>query len=416
MNVLMLGWEFPPFFAGGVGMVCSELAKALSSYPDLKITYAMPYFEKNEKQIYENFKIINANLGEKEKDKLDLVNVPALFYAYDSVESYARRYAKLIKGSDLFGRNKSIKEVYGENLLEEVYLYAQRLAKIFRGEKFDVIHAHDWTTIPAALLLRELIGAPIVLHVHITELDKTGGMGGNEEIFKIEKEGFDKADKIIAISQFIKNRLIYNYGIDERKIEIVHNGRNSDISPKLISKNTNSKEKIILFAGRVTLQKGVEYFIRAAHIALQYNPDLRFIVAGSGDQLPKMIELAANLEIGDRVMFYGFYSREEALKLFSMADVFIMPSVSEPFGIVPLEAVARGTPCIISKQSGISEVLHNCLKVDFWDTEEIAHKIIALAKYPTLHNQIRSRAFKGYDNFHWKKPAEKIVNLYHSLG
>ncbi len=411
MRVLMLGWEFPPFFAGGVGMVCSELAKALSEYNDLQITYAMPYFESEEKQIYGNFKVVNANVKTKVDDRLEFVTIPSLVYAYDTMESYSKRYEKLIRGSDLFGKNKSIKEIYGKNLLEEVYLYAQRVKNLFQNEKFDVIHAHDWTTIPAALLLREVLGIPIILHVHITELDKNGGMAGHSEIMNIEREGFEKADKLIAISNFIKNRLVYNYGINENKIVLIHNGGNSDLLPNLIDKSKGD-EKIVLFAGRVTLQKGVEYFVKAAQIAIKTNPNLKFIVAGSGDQLPKMIELSASLELGEKILFYGFYNREEAEKLFSIADIFVMPSVSEPFGIVPLEAVAKGTPCIISKQSGISEVLHNCFKVDFWDTEEIAHKILALAKYEVLHTQIRTLAYKNYHNFSWKKPAEKIIELY----
>lgn len=411
----MLGWEFPPFYAGGVGIVCHELAKSLSKYPDVKVTYVMPYGP-SDKEVYGNFKVTCANLKKVSKDKLDIVKIPAAFYAYDTLESYSKRYLKWMKESELFGSDKSMKEIYGKNLLEEVYLYAKRVATLFSNSDFDVIHAHDWTTIPAALLLKKLTGKPIILHVHITEFDKTGGMGGHEEILKIEKEGFDNADTIISISNWIKNRLINNYGTDSRKIKIVHNGGISDLVPTLIKNDADkNNEKIVLFAGRITLQKGVEYFIRAAKKALEYDNDMKFIIAGSGDQLPKMIELAAELNIGKNILFYGFYTRQEAEKLFSIADVFVMPSVSEPFGIVPLEAVAKGTPTIISKQSGISEVLEHTFKVDFWDTDEIAHKMLALIRYPNLHENIRTNAHKDFDKFSWEEPTRKIVEIYSNI-
>ena len=416
MKVLMLGWEFPPFFAGGVGIVCHELAKTLSKYKNLHITYVMPYGPKDN-NVFNNFKVTSANLKDEiTKSKIKIVNVPTTFIGYDSIESYSKRYLKWMKESELFGKDKTLKEIYGKNLLEEVYLYANRILALFANEEFDVIHAHDWTTIPAAILLKKITGKPIVLHVHITEFDKTGGAGGHEEIIKIEKEGFEKADILISVSDWIKNRLINNYGINSNKIKTIHNGGISDLVPSLIKEELNkNNEKLILFAGRVTLQKGVEYFIRAAKKALEYQNNIKFIVAGTGDQLPKMIELAADLDIGKNILFYGFYSRQEAEKLFSIADVFVMPSVSEPFGIVPLEAVAKGTPTIISKQSGISEVLEHTFKVDFWDTDEIAHKMLALIRYPNLHENIRTNAHKDFDKFSWEEPTRKIVEIYSNI-
>lgn len=408
MKVLMLGWEFPPYFAGGVGIVCYELVKSLSKYEDIEVTYVMPYGP-DEKIATSNTKIRSA--ATQKNLKIRIHNIPSTIYAYDSEESYQKRFEQIL--STKTSKEKSLKEIYGPSLMDEVYLYAERVANMFVDKEFDVIHAHDWTTIPAAVLLKQLTGKPFILHVHITELDKTGGSGGNDKVFEIENLGFKNADKIISISNFIKNRLVYNYGVPESKIEVIHNGGISDMVPSLEKYNHFSeKDKIVLFAGRMTLQKGPEYFIKAAKKVLEYEPDVKFIVAGSGDMLSKMIELSANLGIGKNVLFYGFYNREEAERLFAIADVFVMPSVSEPFGIVPLEAVAKGTPTIISKQSGISEVLENTFKVDFWDTDEIAHKIITLLRYPHLHQHMRELANKEFQRFNWDEPTKRIVNLY----
>ncbi len=414
----MLGWEFPPFYAGGVGIVCHEMAKALSKFDSVSVTYVMPYGPE-ERLVHGNFKLMSANLKTHvNNSRLNVVQVPGAFYAYDTIQTYSKRYKKWLYSSELFGGiDKSLKQIYSENLLEEVYLYAHRVASIFKDGDFDVIHAHDWTTIPAAIMLKEITGKPIVLHVHITEFDKTGGLGCNPDIYKIEKEGIDKADILISISFWIKNRLINQYGADERKIRIVHNGGSGDMVPCLLREDANQKkEKIVLYAGRVTMQKGIEFFIRAAKRVLEYEPNTKFVIAGSGDLLPKMIDLAAELNLGKNILFYGFYTRQEADKLFGTADVFVMPSVSEPFGIVPLEAIAKGTPTIISKQSGISEVLNNTFKVDFWDTEEIAHKIIALLRYKPLHDEMREKAHCEFDMFNWDKPVSKIVDIYHEVS
>jgi glycosyltransferase involved in cell wall biosynthesis len=414
MKVLMLGWEFPPFFAGGVGMVCYELAKALARRNDLNVEYIMPYGPDG-KSVHHNFKILSAN--SKNLKGFSITQIPTLLQVYDSDEDYLSKLKRLRMAKDLHKEDKNIKQIYGDNLIEEIYLYAQRVAALFSNKDFDVIHAHDWTTIPAALLLKELTGKPIVLHVHITELDKTGGQGGNAKVFEIEKQGYDNADIIAAVSNFTKNRLVYNYGVNPQKIRVVHNGGISDMRREMsVVKDWGKDDKIVLFAGRVTLQKGVEYFVRAAQVVLEHEPSTKFIVAGGGDKVPEMIELAANLGISKNVLFFGRpYTRDEANRLFSIADIFVMPSVSEPFGIVPLEAMSKGTPTIISKQSGISEVIKNSFKVDFWDTHEMADKILGLLKYPTMHKHMRESAFEEVAGFTWDKPAGEFVGLYKEL-
>jgi len=410
----MLGWEFPPYFAGGVGIVCSELTKTLAMFDGMEITYVMPYGPKESDEI-NGAKVLFANKFGAKKS-VDVRTVNSTLYCYDSPLDYAKRYKKILETEGCNVPNKAIKQIYGENLLEEVYLYSDRVAALCFDMDFDIIHAHDWTTIPAALKLKELTGKPLILHVHITELDKTGDNGGHTDIMRIEREGFQGADVLIPVSHFTKRKIIEHYGADPNKIEVIHNGGSSDLKATIeCLKNRKSSEKLVLFAGRITLQKGCEYFIKAAKRVLELEPNTKFVVAGPGDQLPSMIELAASLGIGRNVLFLGAYSREEADQLFGTADMFVMPSVSEPFGIVALEAVAKGTPIIISKQSGASEVLHNSFKVDFWDTEEMAHQIISLLRYPHLKSHMRKEAFKDYSDFKWEVPAKKLIKVYKKL-
>ena len=417
MKVLMLGWEFPPFFAGGVGMVCYEIAKEVSvHHKDIVVDYIMPYGPRR-KCFSNNFDIISANFFEKsfyDLKNVNLIGINSLIHCYDGLADYEEKYNEYVRSQikKISSKDKSVKELYGKNLLEEVYLYGLRVFEKFKDSNFDLIHAHDWTTIPAALMLKEYTNKPMILHVHITEYDKVGGQPGNPEIMKIEKLGFERADVLIAVSNFTKKRLIENYGVNPDKIVVIHNGGISELIPTLPEEEKKTKEKIVLFTGRVTLQKGVEYFIRAAKKVLEYEKNVKFIVAGTGDLLPSMINLAENLGIRDKIYFHGFYNREEADKLFSMADVFVMPSVSEPFGIVPLEAIAKGTPAIISKQSGVSEVLDNCFKIDFWDIDEMVDDIISLLKYKSLRNYMRKLAYNEYFNLSWEKPVNKIVDVY----
>jgi glycosyltransferase involved in cell wall biosynthesis len=417
MKILMLGWEFPPYFAGGVGIVCYELTKALiENFSDITIEYVMAYGPKK-KEINNSFKITSANTSKILKSQLSIKKVSTLLYSYDSVKEYEERRFKILDNQiEENSPKKTINEIYGKNLLEEVYLYSLRIESLYSNKKFDIIHAHDWTTVPAAIKLKKKTGKPFIFHVHITELDKTGGKGGWDEIFKIEKEGFYHADSIIAVSNFVKNRLINNYGVDPNKIIVIHNGGISDLLPSLSSKSSLLPfSKMVLFAGRMTLQKGPEYFVKAAKKVLEYDQSILFVMIGDGDMLEKIIQLTLELGVYKNFYFHGRYSRKEAEEFFSRADVFVMPSVSEPFGIVPLEAVVKGTPTIISKQSGISEVLHNSLKVDFWDVDEMAHKILALLYYPSLYNHIKIHSFKEIEKFNWRYPAKKTYNVYNTL-
>jgi glycogen(starch) synthase len=421
MKVLMLGWEFPPFFAGGVGIVCYELTKSLSNFSDIDIEYVMAYGPE-ENKISNNLNVSSANKVFKSKKNISITKFQSMLYAYDSPSEYLNRFSKILENQCGTSELKSIKDIYGANLINEVYMYAQRVVMHYEDSNFDVIHAHDWTTIPAAIALKEKTGKPVIYHVHITELDKTGGNGGHPEVFKIEKEGFEICDKLVCVSNFVRNRLINDYGVDGSKIEVIHNGGISDLEHNLYSdsdlfihNDDVKRDKIVLFAGRMTLQKGPEYFLKSAKKVLEYEPDTKFVLIGSGDMFSQIIELSLELDISKSIFFHGSYTRDEASEFFSRADVFVMPSVSEPFGIVPIEAVVKGTPTIISRQSGISEVLNNCFKVDFWDVDEMAHKILALLRYDNLHLHMKELAFSELSNFDWKIPAEKFHNLYMRL-
>ena len=270
-------------------------------------------------------------------------------------------------------------------------------------------------TILAGIAAKKVSKKPLVLHIHNTVYDRYLGEGGGFEK-EIEQKGINAADKIISISYKIEKTLKEKYGVPQEKIAIVHNGGITDSKKEFNQYNIcHKKNKYVLYAGRVVLQKGPEYFVRAAQKVLEFEPNTKFILAGDGHQLDELKELAHNLGIYDSIYFHGFYNREDAKKFFMQADIFVMPSPSEPFGLVPLEAIAKGTPVIISKQSGISEVLHNCFKIDFWDIDEMANKIIALLRYEPLHNHMRELSYKELDNFHWSKPAQKILDVYKSV-
>src|SRR4030042_1709008 len=344
MKVLMLGWELPPFFAGGVGMVCYHLTRFLCQ-EGVEVTYVMPFGPRMIRSDY--MKILVAdNLFPKLRFLLK--EVPTMLGAYATPMSYDEEFKKYLLSLSPADRAKAL---YGPNVFQEAYLFARKVKLIAMQEDFDVIHAHDHWTFPAAIAAKEATGKPLVVHVHITEFDKSGGLSVNQRVYEMEREGMHKADLVIVVSNLIKHRLVNNYGVPEWKIRVVHNaaepmdqGLNHDAS------KIKETDKIVLFIGRITLQKGPDYFVEAAKKVLEKDQNVKFIMAGAGDMLPRMIERVAELGIADKFIFPGFVNREEVAKLNKIADVFVMPSVSEPFGIVPLEAMSQETPVIISKQ------------------------------------------------------------------
>jgi glycogen(starch) synthase len=291
--------------------------------------------------------------------------------------------------------------------------YALVAATIATENWVDVIHAHDWLTYPAGIMAKQVSGKPLIIHVHATEYDRSGE-NINPAVFDIEKIGMKEADAIITVSGFTKQVLIDRYGIAPGKITIVHNGILAKRDE--VKKPTSRKmEKIVTFLGRVTFQKGPDYFVEAAAKVLKKYPDVRFVMAGSGDMLTRMIKRVAQLRIGSRFHFTGFLQGTEIDRMFGMSDVYVMPSVSEPFGISPLEAVRSGVPVIISKQSGVSEVLHNAVKIDFWDTEALADAICGLLQYKTLSSRFSKEAGKELGEITWDRAAVKVNELYKLL-
>ena len=411
----MFGWEFPPHTVGGLGNVTYHLTNALVGL-GTQITLFLPVKSKSHD---DRLKIVSASLS---VNCIDTVLMP-----YQNKESYllALREAKQ-EYWQLYGEKgprkssfvinqllleKGYSHLYGGNLFEEVELFAQKCKALIDKESFDVIHCHDWLTFKAGMLAKEMSGKPLVIHVHTTELDRSCG-GKNEDAFRIEKECFEKADKIIAVSNYTKCKIAEGYGIDPKKIEVVHNAIEFD--GQRANKN-GKKRKTVLYLGRLSLHKGPDYFIKAAKKVLEYEPDVIFVVAGGGELLPELINLACRLGIGNKVLFTGKITDEEVKNIYEAADVYVMPSISEPFGLTALEAASHGTPIIISKNSGAKEVLRHCLEVDFWDTDEMANQIISILKHPQLGNEMTSNAYKELDRISWRKQAEMVNEIYKSI-
>jgi len=389
-------------------MVCYHLSRALCEQ-GTEVTYVMPFGPRMMRSDYMKILIADHLFP---KLRFQLKELPTLLGAYATPEGYDDELRKYLASLSAAERAKSL---YGPNVFQEAYLFARKVRMIALQEEFDVIHAHDHWTFPAAVEAKRATGKPLVVHVHITEFDKSGGLSVNQRVYEMEKEGMNAADLIIVVSNFIKQRLIRDYGVPEWKIRVVHNAAEPVTDVEHDASKIKETDKIVLFIGRITLQKGPDYFVEAAKKVLETESNVKFIMAGAGDMLPRMIERVAELGIADKFIFPGFVNREEVAKLNKIADVFVMPSVSEPFGIVPLEAMSQETPAIISKQSGVSEVLNHVLKVDFWDINDIANKILALLYYRSLHNELKQHGIVEVRNLTWDKPARQCIDVYNEL-
>jgi glycosyltransferase involved in cell wall biosynthesis len=392
-KVLMLGWELPPRFAGGVGIVCDSLTRALSRR-GLEVTYLMPQAEPQ--GVGRGVRVIGA-------ERIATLGVASALHSYASSAPPVRVPGEAAPPA---GR-----PLYGADLLEAVERFSASAVDAVGQEKvaFDLIHAHDWTTFPAGVALRRSSRKPLIVHVHITEFDKSGGAHADPRVFAIEQAGMRAADRVVTVSRRVAETCIARYGVDPGRVRVLYNG----VDPDRDSRGPGVPLRpLVLFLGRVTLQKGPEYFLRAAKRVLEIEPAAHFVLAGTGDQLPRMIEMAAELGLGSRVLFPGFVDRDRAAQLYASADVFVMPSVSEPFGIVPLEAMDRGVPVIVSRQSGVSEVLRNALKVDFWDVDDLAGKIAAALRYPSLANELSGQGLSEVGQLSWDAVAEQTQQLY----
>jgi glycogen(starch) synthase len=365
----MIGWEYPPFKVGGLGTHCYGLTHGLADY-GVAIDFYMPKTSKRVNSAHKQIHIIE--VGESQ------------VYPYDRLEE---------------------KELESQ-FFESVYRYNDLLEQKVKGT-YDLIHGHDWLTMKAGVRLKEKLGIPLVLTIHSTEYDRSGWLHPNQWFIDIEQEGMKKADLLIAVSEFTKKIMIEKYRIPSEKIQVIHNA----VSPMGVGK----KQKIVLFLGRLTIQKGPEFFLATAKRVLELEKDVKFVVAGSGEMLPSLINKAVDLGISDKVFFTGKLTENEVKHIYRIASVYVMPSISEPFGITALEAISAGTPTIVSKASGVSEAFQNCFKVDYWDIDEMANKIIALLRYPPLRQTMRENGAKEILLLTWEKVAKQTLVQYKNV-
>lgn len=422
MKVLMFGWEFPPHISGGLGTACYNMTEALVKQ-GVEIVFVVPHKFHNERE--NGSRILGANeVGidvkqtklEAFTDNVSFVGVDSLLIPYVGMRDYLniksenKETIRQINGNTY--RYFDFSGEYGEDLYEEVEKYAVTAAQIALDNDFDIIHAHDWLTYKAGIAAKKISGKPLVIHVHATEYDRSGE-GINRTVYDIEKYGMDMADQIITVSNYTRKTVIERYGQSPDKVVTVYNGIDQRKGKKIKHSNAFDK-KIVTFLGRVTFQKGPDYFIEAAAKVIEKDPNIIFVLAGSGDMLNRMIALVAKKRLSKNFFFTGFLKGKDVETMFRMSDVYVMPSVSEPFGISPLEAMREGVPTIISKQSGVSEVVSYAVKVDFWDIDAMSDAIYGLTHYPAISEMIQTNASKELHKINWDKAAKEITDIYKS--
>ena len=436
----MLGWEFPPYISGGLGTACYGLTRGLSGLGH-RVIFVLPRGVEPTTAGFVQLMTpasLAAAAGHDPTRLAELTNVelrpvPAMLMPYDRPEDFSNRAAVGLQmgAGDVETSSEStlapkaagtragvvVKEGigavgYGDDLFGEVGRYAGLAVQMALGESFDVIHAHDWMTFPAGIAVSTVTGKPLVVQIHSTEFDRSGE-NVNQRIYDIERRGIHYAQRVIAVSHLTRNILLKRYAAPPEKVEVVYNAIDRNGTGAEAPPSIRRDEKIVLFLGRITMQKGPEYFLAAAKKVLEYEKNVRFIMAGSGDLVRRSIEMAAQMGIGRKVIFTGFLRGDDVARVFKMADLYVMPSVSEPFGIAPLEALANEVPVLISKQSGVSEILTHALKVDFWDVNEMANKIIAVLRHPPLQATLREHGNFEVRRLTWRVSAQGCLDVYH---
>jgi len=428
MKVLMFGWEFPPHISGGLGTACYGLTRGMTSFPDMEILFVVPKVFGDEDK--SSIGLIGANnVYIRMRDvrisgflkHIQQIEVGVNLLPYVDPEIYEKYSTESVQGENRFITSDFEGKLqftggYGKNLMREIANYALVGAAIAAEHQFDVIHAHDWLCYPAGIAAKHVSGKPLIIHVHATDFDRSGG-DVNPMVYNIEKQGMDAADKIITVSNLTRNVVIEKYGIAPEKVITVYNA----VEPmevnelaQLVARGTFD-EKIVTFLGRITMQKGPEYFIEAANLVLKKMSNVRFVMAGSGDMMNKMIRRAARLGICDKFSFTGFLKGDDVYRMFGLSDVYVMPSVSEPFGISPLEAMQSNVPVIISRQSGVAEILKHAIKIDFWDTHAMADAIYGILNYPALHSIFSKQGKNEVNKLKWETSAQNVRNVYYSV-
>ena len=422
----MFGWEFPPHISGGLGTACYGLTRGLTGSGDTDVIFVVPKTWGDEQ--VKVAELVGANqvpvspkwIEWKEKHPgTEFLGIYSEIVPYVSADDFWKQKTMHTAGWPRFvetGEDGTIpfKGGYGHDLYSEIRNYALVAELIATEKEFDIIHAHDWLSFPAGIAARHISGKPLVVHVHATEFDRTGG-NVSSKVYSIEREGMERADKVITVSNLTRETVIHKYDIPPEKVVTVYNAVEPERTRVKIKPAKRTGEKTVTFMGRITLQKGPEYFVEAAGLLLKIMPEVRFVMAGSGDMMGSMVELAARKGITDRFHFTGFLDKEEVRHLLAVTDVFVMPSISEPFGIAPLEAMQAGVPVIISKQSGVAEVIRYAFKVDFWDTFAIADAIYGLLKYPELARMFSKYGKVESGNLTWDDTAGQIREIYENL-
>lgn len=457
----MLGWEFPPFIAGGLGVACYGLTRALDAMGH-RVTFILPKPVGEEKSQHvrlmapagspagrtlrapmpsrgtlpENHGFKHAEFrgveaafaspypGFDQADKSTWVEpetLPTASQREAAPAPYASQIAELLmtaqraagerENARTWDVTTNATAAYGMDLVGDSERYARLVVSMARADEFDVIHAHDWLTFPAGVMLARVTGKPLVVHVHSTEFDRAGN-NVDQRVYEIERLGMQAADRVLAVSQLTKSICERRYGVPGDKVDVVYNGIERENQQPVSGSEIVSGDKIVLFLGRITMQKGPEYFIAAAKRVLEKVSGVKFVIAGSGDMALRMVELAASMGIGHKVIFTGFLRGKDVERIYSMADCYVMPSVSEPFGLAALEAISHDVPVIVSKTSGVAEVLQHVLKVDFWDIDEMANKIIAVLRHPPLGATLREHGSFELHRLTWTGAAEACVRAY----
>ncbi len=416
MKALMFGWEFPPHILGGLGTASYGITKGIAQNGDMDITMVIPKPWGDEPTEYA--KIVGANCvpvawrdvnWDYVQGRIGNVMDPQLYY---DLRDHIYSDFNYMNTNDLGCIEFSGR--YPDNLLEEINNYSIVAGVVARTIPCDVIHAHDWLTYPAGIHAKQVTGKPLVIHVHATDFDRSRGHV-NPTVYNIERDGMIHADHIITVSNLTRRTVIEHYGMPPEKVTTVHNAVEPLSQEYLDIKPPHKHDKVVTFLGRITMQKGPEYFVEAAAQVLHKMSDVQFVMAGNGDMMEKMINLAAKRDIADRFHFTGFLRGKQVYEMLAASDVYVMPSVSEPFGISPLEAMQMGVPSIISKQSGCAEILNNVIKVDYWDTNALADAMHSIIKYPAMYNQLREHGREEVSKIVWKKAGAKIIDIYKSL-
>ncbi len=421
----MFGWEFPPHISGGLGTACYGLTKGLASLKDIEVIFVVPKAFGDEDP--SAMRLIGANnvpvtqteiLFNNAEQKMKYYEVHSEVIPYLGESEFWKLKQKKYSSKARFiqtdeGMKINFSGTYGPDLIEEIKNYAVVAEIIATENTFDIIHAHDWLAYPAGIAAKRVSGKPLVIHVHATDFDRSGG-DVNPTVYSIEREGMEEADKIIAVSNYTRQIVIEKYGISPEKVTTVYNAVEPVTAKSSLNVKKGVNEKVVTFLGRITMQKGPEYFLEAAYLVQKKMNNVRFVMAGSGDKMDEMVARVAELGIADKFHFTGFLQGDDVYQMFKMTDVFVMPSVSEPFGIVPLEAMQSDVPVIISNQSGVSEILKHAVKIDFWDIYAMADSIYGILNYTSLSNFLKESGKHEVSNLKWKNSAFNVREVYRS--